>query len=166
MSTWNDKAELIQARLQTLAVLAGIPVEIDRQKNVESVVANAINKERGACITILLEAAALGEPGSLTSRPAYLVNIVTVPILRTQADAKADDLAEAAALAIHGHLPTPTSHCDEEFLVTGDIALIPHPKYLIYSFPVSTRAIHQRPILLAPEPDPEPDPEPTPDPEP
>jgi hypothetical protein len=119
MSRMLDLATAIQQRLAAWPALAGIDVLLDRQLDVESLMAAKVAQGKGAASAVFWAGAAnrnLDTPGPLL-RCRYTVSIFARPVLR-RGSATADDLAEAAMKALHHWIPTLTSAPDGTGAVT------------------------------------------------
>lgn len=142
MSGWLDMAAAIQTRLESLALMEGIPVVIDRQLNINSTVTKAVGKASGACVTILWNGAAVqvdSEP--LVSFPSYQVRLYTRPIIRDgdEAAVKADDLVEAILCALHDWHPDAQAHSDSHLKTSGEVDMLPSASFLIYEITFTGR---------------------------
>ncbi len=119
MSRMLDLATAIQQRLKAWPALAGIDVLLDRQLDVESLMAAKVAQGKGAAIAVFWAGAAnrnLDTSGPLL-RCRYTISIFARPVLRRGA-ATADDLAEAAMKALHHWVPALTQEVDGEPVTT------------------------------------------------
>lgn len=136
----HDLAEAMAAHLEAHAPLAGVDVIVDRQKDIESMVAGAIEKSRGLCITIGFlgfSNAADETPGPLI-QPRFAVRCWGLPILNGDDGITADFAAMEVARALHLALLDSAEHSFERLYVEdGD--LVPDASFLIYELTVRGR---------------------------
>ncbi|MEM1083223.1 MAG: hypothetical protein AAGI48_03805 [Verrucomicrobiota bacterium] len=134
MSKWLDRADLLKAHLEGVAGLSEIPVEVDRQKDINSVIAGAIAEASGACITILWTGGGNPDPKSNDLRMGgrFTVTVNGLEILREGAT-PLDEIAETVAEAMHDWNPNADdpNHRTHRLYVT-DIQLAPHEHFLVY----------------------------------
>ena len=147
MSRFLDMADLVAARLEETPGLEGVPVVVDRQKQIATLVATAVGKARGACITILFEGFTNPDPENSMPRllARYSIRIYSLPVIQ-QAKAAADqvyadDVVSAVAKALHNWWDSSQSHSFGEMKITGG-DLVQDPKWLIYEIDA------QVPLLL------------------
>jgi hypothetical protein len=137
MSRSLDIADLIKARLEAVSALAGIDVVVDRQRNITALIASAVGKAKGNCITILYEGFSVPDPNSAGPRllVRYTIRDYCRPILEkaTKGDRDAiyaDEVIEEIAKSLHHWVPE-HAHSFGEMTVTGG-DLVPDPRWLIY----------------------------------
>lgn len=141
MSAWLDMAAAIKTRLESLVILDGIEVVVDRQLSIDTKVKMAMGKAKRSCVTILWSRAGTENAASMVSEPTYTVRGYFRPAIREDdADAaKADDVMEAIAPALTGWHPSAGSHTHETLQPVGDIDLVPDKTYLIYEMAFTCR---------------------------
>jgi hypothetical protein len=139
MSKANDIAESMVAHLTALPALARVPVMVDRQKDIDSMVSSKVNKGAGACVTVLYEG--FSNPDASSSNNAnvtrrYTASVYSRPVLVQATDMPADDIVEAVARSLHRWDPEETLPGFVEIQVTG-CDLRGDFKYLIYDLDIS-----------------------------
>lgn len=147
MSTWLDMAESIAARIESLTVVGDIPVIVDRQKSVTTLVASAVGKSKGACVTILWHMASFDpDADPMVTSPSYTIRVYALPVITDKhiEAVKADDLVEAILPALNDWHPNPNAQYDEHW-VAGQVNLLPDKVYLIYEFPLTARTTLPQP---------------------
>lgn len=140
MSTALDHADLLRTRLLTAPTgeehatpldLRGVPVIVDRQKDIVSEVSKAVAKTTGCAVVILWTGYAAGDVNARGFRVAatYKITVLSKPILAGAALA-ADDILESILLRLWQWRP-PGGHSDRPVIV-GAATLIPNDSILIY----------------------------------
>ena len=136
VSRLMDICAAVKARLEESGSLAGVPVVINRQMDLESDIDAAIGK-LDICVVLYPTRARRG-PGSMTPDPyaaTVIAEVYASPLLRDKAVVAiaSDDAAEAVADALDGWIPEggATWHTLERVCVT-DIELVPDRKYLVW----------------------------------
>ena len=154
MSAWLDMAESIKTRLESLVVLDGVDVIVDRQLSIDSKVKIAVGKAKGACVSILWARSGLDLADAAASDPVYTIRGYFRPALRDgDADAaKADDVMEAIVGALTGWHPDARAHANEKLQPAGDIDLVPDKSYLIYEVAYACRLAIPAPEFQEPTP--------------
>lgn len=150
MSAAMNLATAIQTRLQSLALLSGVDVLIDRQKDIESEVDTAVAKVEGICVTIFYSGGGIEGDTSLVTRPVFEIRLYTQPILMADGAAPADDVLEAMLAALHLWHPDARAPHDEKFKIITDPDVIPDRQYLVYGFHVQGRCTLPDPEILTP----------------
>ena len=136
MSRLMDICAAVQTRIEASATLAGVPVHIDRQKDIAAEVATAVAK-LSLCVVLYPTRADRASGGTSADpfRATVVAEIYASPILRAgrQPDLAADDAAEAVAAALDGWIPdgSATTHNVERVTVAA-IELVPDREYLVW----------------------------------
>jgi len=146
MSRWLDHADALAAYLiatlpwcaEALPDATRVDVIVDRKMTLSSTIAQVTAKARGAAIVILFSGAKNPDLKSNTLRTGgtYTIFVMTRPLLK-DATVTCDDLAEAAAEAIHGWMPTDTPNKATQRMAVTDIDLAPHKSLQIYEITAS-----------------------------
>lgn len=147
MSKALNIAELIRTRLLTPPLPAELstPVDlselpdqiiVDQQKNITSMVKNAVGKARGTAVTILYTGFGVIDPAAATPRLGnrYTVRVHSKPIIAGD-EWLADDVVESVVKRLWKWDPgnrLPQDRCE---IRGGD--LIPDTKFLIYEIDLS-----------------------------
>jgi hypothetical protein len=138
MSAWLDMAEAIKTRLESLVLMDGVDVIVDRQKDINTLVATAVAKIKGAGITILWETGDIAVRSKRISLSTYSIRVYGRPILNPDG-VPADDLTEAAMAALQDWYPSAYLRCQDKMEVSQAAELIPHKSLIIYEFEVRCR---------------------------
>lgn len=137
MSAMLHVADAIKERLENTPALAGVGVVVDRQKDVYSAVAAAVNKSGGNGVTILWEGFSV--PDTNTAGPRilsrYSIRTWSLPVVERARKAPgkvlfADDLVTAILKSLHHWNPTDLHNYGEMTVTGGD--LVPDPRWLSY----------------------------------
>ena len=142
MSAWLDFAEEIKTRLQRLVVVGDIPVIVDRQKSISTMVDEAVGKAEGLCIVILYTGGGVeNDSDPMVTDPVYQIRIYSVPVIfeGDEAAIPADDILEAILPALSGWHPLERAHTEDRCKITSDPDILPDKTYLIYEFSVTAR---------------------------
>ena len=122
MSKALNIADEMAVYLRTLVALDGIEVIVDRQKDIEQKILNAVSASSGAEVVILYVGGRNPNPermSSLRKTCKFSVTVETLPVIQTDEQAKSDELVEAIQAALHGWRSA-TQHCAEGMRVLGD----------------------------------------------
>lgn len=137
MSRWLDRADALKTYLEGLPALDGIDIIVDRQKDVAALVANAIGKAKGACVTILWTGGTNPNPeaAELKMGGTFVVRIYSRPVVAEAAElAHSDELTETVAEALHGWSPTPNGpRAIQQRLRVMNVEMEPHKHLLVYA---------------------------------
>ena len=125
--------------LSALATLPGVPVFVDRQKDVLNMVAGKVAKGgAGACVTLLYEGF-INPDASASNLPnviqRYTATVYSRPVLQKVTDMPADDIVEAVRLGLHQWDPAEIVPGFVEIHVLGG-DLRGDPRYLIYDLDI------------------------------
>lgn len=150
MSAWMTMADAVKTRLESLAALAGVDVVVDRQKSISSMVAAAVGKAKGACVTILFDGAELTDDSGLATRPRFIIRLYAKPVIRDNDPeaVPADDILEAMLPALHHWSPKTRPTCYDLMEISNPPAMLPDSKWLIYQFELTGRATLPAPEFL------------------
>lgn len=151
MSAWIDMAEAIVVRLRSLQVLAAATVIVDRQKDIDSELEAAIGKLQGL-VTVLWDRGPVISANPVVTQAVYTVRLYTMPILSSETDVSADEMLEAATVALSDWHPDPHAHCNDWLSVTSGPELLPHDQCLLYEMQVSGRVTLPDPQFTDPTP--------------
>lgn len=137
MTLCADMKEVLKAR----PALAGIPVEIDRQKDLASMIAIAVGKA-GACIVLYptrLARAENPQPGD-AYQAGIEIEVYAQPVLRAPTATAADDLIEDVIAALDGYLPVAAvGRTMQDRVVVLEQQLVPDQEYLVWRVSTRTR---------------------------
>lgn len=99
-------ADALAARLSSVPKLAGVPVIVDRQKDIDAEIAKAVAKAKGAAIIISLEGwdSAPGDSGSALLPLVHSVSIWATPVMKALSVPQSVALG-AMVRAIHAWRP-------------------------------------------------------------
>ena len=132
MSVFLDMADAMKGRLEELAVLEGISVIVDRQKDLQAGIDLGIAK-LGVCVSITFEGGAMRRDSKpVVCDPRYAVRVWATPILAEEGQPLADDVVEAVIDGLTDWSPEARPRCDEELVADSDLEIVPHKTYLIY----------------------------------
>jgi hypothetical protein len=151
---WMAMAEALSGRIKSLSLLAGVDVIVNRQKDLESMVMLALEKKRGAAVTVIWTGAQPVDSGPLAMESRYLVEVYGIPILRPR-DVPADALLQAILPAVHNWHPDERAHCDDFFQVTGSAELLQGASpssgpFQVFRFPLACRVTLPAPQFITP----------------
>jgi hypothetical protein len=141
MSVMIDLCTAVQTLLEARDVLDGLPVIIDRQKDLRSDIDAAVAKA-SACI-VLYPTTGTRDPSPMAGdefQAGMVIEVVCTPLLQETGAATADDIAEDVITALDGWLrpnaPTPGS---ADKLRVVSFSLDPDPDYLVWQITLRTR---------------------------
>lgn len=132
MSKFYDSCDAIAALLGAVPLLAGVPIVVDRQKDVASALKTAIGKQAG-CIIIIAWAGANNDDLSADGprfASRFTATLMSKPVIRRD-EAAADDIVEAMATALHDTRLAANAPYRDRLVVTG-IDPVPHDELLIH----------------------------------
>ena len=147
MSPFMARAEEIATRFRSLAVMDGVDVIVDRQKDILNEVAKGVAKAKGVMVAVLWAGGKATDTDPLTMDALFEIRIYAKPVLRG-AETPADELVAAMLPAIHDWKADDSLHCGWNFQVSGDLDLIPDKNFLFYFFPVTGRVRLTQPTIL------------------
>lgn len=140
MSQALDHADLIRTRLMSAPAngelatpldITGVPVIVDRQKDIAAEVTKAVSKTKGTAVVILWTGWKVADKNTRTPRLAhtYKISVVSNPVLAGGALA-ADEIMQSILLRLWHWRPT-GGHVHGE-LEVGNGDLVPNDSFLIY----------------------------------
>lgn len=121
MSAFYDTADAIAARLEADALLAGVSVVVDRQRDIASELRKAIGKQTGHGILIVTWTGGTNYDDQ-KSEPRIAATFTVTgffkPVIRS-GDTAADDLIEAVCKSLHDWRPEADGHFYSRLVVKG-----------------------------------------------
>jgi hypothetical protein len=127
-------ADAMAAHLQSLPELAGVTVIVNRQKDLETEINQAVANASGAA---LLVEPVSGQPSDRSSKTLvfdnrYMLSLWSLPLLRADDAYTASQRTVAIMAAMHHWQPAPTKQALKRFEVTA-WQIQPDEQYLIYT---------------------------------
>lgn len=139
MSRFFQTCEAIKALLEASPALVGFAVMVDRQRDILAELQKTQAKHSGRGLLVVSWA---GSPNAEenSDRPCfdsrYLITGFFKPTIR-QGDTAADEIIEAAALAVHDQPKQANEACQHYLKIMG-VEPISHPDLLIYQIKLRT----------------------------
>lgn len=134
MSKALQIADKLAARLTATTALSGVPVIVDRQKDLAAELLTKVSKLSPACIILRYEGFSNSD-ASQSGRPTvirrYTATVFALPIFAGSTGKLGDAVMEAAAIALHNWEPVEATDGFPEIRVTGG-DYRPDAKFLIY----------------------------------
>lgn len=121
MSAFYAAADAIAARLGADALLAGVPVVVDRQRDIASELRKAIGKQTGQGILIVTWTGGTNydeQKSDPRIAATFTVTGFFKPVIRAGYTA-ADDIIEAVCKSLHDWLPEAGGHFHSRLVVKG-----------------------------------------------
>lgn len=127
-----ETADLIESRLESVSALDGVEIIVNRQKNLNNVIAQAVAKTAGAAIIIDAVRGEVIERGKLDMTNSYAISLWANPVLRSSTSTPASELLISILGALHGWQPAPRTHPLRKITITG-WQITPDENFLIYT---------------------------------